>query len=47
MSRSGNAFVGKAALGPLTDFVYFSSYLQTKDTARKQGDAIFLEPEML
>ena len=24
-----------------------SSYLQTKETAWKQGDAIFLEPEML
>ena len=29
------------------DFAYFSSYLQTKETARKRGDAIFLEAEMI
>ena len=29
------------------DFAYFSNYLQTKETAWKQGDIIFLEPELI
>ena len=31
----------------LLDFTYFNSYLQTKETAWKRGDAGFLESEML
>ena len=34
-------------LGAFLYFIYFSSYLQTKETARKRGAAIFSEPEML
>ena len=34
-------------LGAFLDFAYLSSYLQTKETALKQSDAIFSEPEML
>ena len=38
---------GKATLGTLLDFAYFSSYLKTKETTSECGNAIFLEPEML
>ena len=34
-------------LGAFLDFIYFSSYLQTKETARKRVVAIFSEPEIL
>ena len=37
----------KAMLSTLFDLAYFSSYLQTKETAWKRGDACFLEVEML
>ena len=37
----------KAMLSTFLDFAYFGSYLQTKETARKQGDAIVSELEML
>ena len=39
--------MGKDTLGKETDFVYFSNFLQTKETAWKRGDTIFLEPKML
>ena len=39
--------IRKATQGTLTDFAYCSSYLQAKENAWKQNDAIFLEPEML
>ena len=34
-------------LGTFLDFAYFSSCLQTKETAWKRGDAIFSELEMI
>ena len=37
----------KVTLDTFPDFAYFSSYLQTKKTAWKQGDVIFSEPEMI
>ena len=37
----------KATLGSFLDFTYFSSYLKSKETAWKRGQAIFLEQEML
>ena len=38
---------GKVMLGAFINFVYFSSYLQKKETARKRSIALFSEPEML
>ena len=35
--------IGNATLVTFLDFAYFRSYLQTKKTVWKQGDAIFLE----
>ena len=37
----------KGHSGYINDFAYFSSHLQTKETGWKQGDAMFLEPEIL
>ena len=34
-------------LGTFLGFAYFSSYLQTKETAWKRGDAIYSKPVML
>ena len=34
-------------LSTFLDFAYFSSYLLTKETAWKQGDAIFSEAELI
>ena len=34
-------------LGTFFDFTYFSSYLQTEETARKRGYAIYSKSEML
>ena len=34
-------------MGTFLDFPYFSSYLQTKETAWKRSDTVFSEPETL
>ena len=37
----------KTTLDTFLDFAYFCSYLQTKEPAWKQGEAVFSDSEML